>query len=86
MNWKVLCLIASLTLTAGLTSCSGTDTSNTQVSPAADSSPGSAMKGDAMKNDGNAMKGDAMKNDGNAMKGDAMKNDGNAMKDDSTKK
>lgn len=61
MNWKELCLIASLTLTAGLTSCAGTDANNDQLSlsaaPAADSgSPGDAMKKEAMQKEFEAPK------------------------------
>ncbi len=82
MNWKVLGLIACLTLSAGLNSCSGSDSTNNQVSP---SPSGDAMKkdkaGDAMGKPDDAMKkdkaGDAMGKPGDAMKkdkaGDAMK-------------
>lgn len=78
MNYRFLGLIAGLTLTAGIVSCSATPTTE-QATPVpaatagkpADAMKNDAMKGDAMKND--AMKGDAMKND--AMKGDAMKNE-----------
>jgi len=76
MNYKFLGLIAGLTLTAGIVSCSPTPTTE-QATPVPDATAGKT--GDAMKND--AMKGDAMKND--AMKGDAMKND--AMKNDAMK-
>ena len=88
MNWKVLCLIAGLTLTASLSACSATPDSKNEVnpggSPAAESTtPGGAMqKDDAMKKDGGAMKkDDAMKKDGGAMKkDDAMKNDSKTTK------
>ncbi|MBD0361745.1 MAG: hypothetical protein ICV55_03010 [Coleofasciculus sp. C3-bin4] len=87
MNWKVLCLIAGLTLTASLSACSNsTPDSQNQVAPGGASAPAeTGTTGDAVKND---KAGDAMKNDkaGDAMKkdkaGDAMKKDkaGDAMK------
>jgi hypothetical protein len=89
MNWKVLCLIAGLTLTASLSACSNsTPDSQNQVSPGGASAPAeTGTPGGAVKND---KAGDAMKNDkaGDAMKkdkaGDAMKKDntGDAMKKD----
>jgi pentapeptide MXKDX repeat protein len=72
MNWKIVSLIAGLTLTASLAACSGNPAQTNQTSPTASPSA------DAMKKDGDAMKkdGDAMKKDGDAMKsGDAMKKD-----------
>jgi hypothetical protein len=73
MNWKVVCLIAGLTLTAGLTSCSGTDARNNQVSPSTAPTTGTTetnSSGEAMMQKDDAM----MKTDGQAMmkKGEAM--------------
>jgi pentapeptide MXKDX repeat protein len=66
LNWKILAIVAGLTLSASLTACAPTP-----------SAPDATKQGDAMKSDGkgDAMKGDAMKGDGkgDAMKGDAMK-------------
>ena len=71
MKLTLLSSIAILLLFVGLTACSPTP-------PAATTTGGDAMKGDAMKDkNGDAMKGDAMK--GDAMKdkkGGAMKKDG----------
>lgn len=75
MNWKELCLIASLILTAGLTSCAGTDANNNQVSPSTAPAADSSSPGDAMK------KGDAMQKDGDAMKkGESMQKESEAPK------
>jgi hypothetical protein len=57
VNWKILAIVAGLTLSASLTACSPTP-----------SAPDATKQGDAMK--GDAMKGDGK---GDAMKGDAMK-------------
>jgi hypothetical protein len=82
MNWKVLCLIAGLTLTASLSACSNsTPDSQNQVAPGGASAPAeTGTTGDAMKKDNT---GDAMKKDNT---GDAMKKDntGDAMKKDNT--
>jgi hypothetical protein len=71
MNWKVLCLIAGLTLTASLSACSNsTPDSQNQVAPGGASAPAeTGTTGDAVKND---KAGDAMKKDNT---GDAMKKD-----------
>ena len=62
MNWKVLCLIAGLTLTASLSACSNsTPDSQNQVSPGGASAPAeTGTPGGAMKKDNT---GDAMKKD-----------------------
>jgi hypothetical protein len=84
MNWKTLLVIASLTLSAGLTACNkeaaAPDATKTDSAPAASEAPkGDAMKpADAPKSDAKPAdgKGDAMKPaDGkaDAPKGDAMK-------------
>ena len=69
MNWKVLCLIAGLTLTASVSACSNsTPDSQNQVSPGGASAPAeTGTSGGATKND---KAGDAMKKDNT---GDAMK-------------
>ena len=87
MNWKALCLIASLALTASLSACAGggsTDTqnqTNPSGAPAAESGTTGGSTGDTLKND-------ATKTDGAATDKDkATKTDGDAMKkDDATKK
>jgi hypothetical protein len=79
MNWKTLLVIASLSLTTGLTACNSTTEApkTDSAAPAADAPKGDAMKpadapkGDAMK-PADAPKGDAMK-PADAPKGDAMK-------------
>jgi len=75
MNWKVLVLIASLTLSAGLNSCSSPASSNNQVNP--NSNPAAS---DAMSKD---KSGDAMSQPGDAMSKDKS---GDAMKKESTTK
>ena len=73
MNWKVLCLIASLTLTAGYSEAA---LSQTQVSPS-----GAMKKNDTMNHSGSAMKkNDSMNNTSGAMKNNTMNNTSGAMK------
>ena len=78
MNWKLLLVVATLSLSAGLTSCKDkaaeapADTKPADVTaPAADAPKGDAPKADAPK--GDAPKGEGMK--GDAPKGDAPKTD-----------
>lgn len=72
MNWKTLLVIASLTLSAGLTACnSAPDATKTDTAaPAASEAP----KGDAMK-PADAPKGDAMKPAEGTKPADAPKTD-----------
>ena len=74
MNWKLLCLIVSLTLTATYSEAA---LSQNQVSPS-----GAMKKNDAMNHSGSAMKkNDAMNNTSGAMrKNDTMNQSGGAMK------
>ena len=91
MNWKVLVLIASLTLSAGLNSCSSPASSNNQVTPNSNPDASDAMRkdksGDAMSQPGDAMSkdksGDSMNKPGDAMSKDKS---GDAMKKESTTK
>jgi hypothetical protein len=77
MNWKTLLVIASLTLTAGLTSCKGAEEApKTETTAPATTAPADSMKpAEAPKTDakpGDAMKpAEAPKTD--AKPGDAMK-------------
>ncbi|WP_310429784.1 hypothetical protein [Chamaesiphon sp. VAR_48_metabat_135_sub] len=81
MNWKTLLVIASLSLTTGLTACnSATEAPKTDsAAPAAtETKPADAPKGDAMK-PADAPKGDMKPADGaktDAPKGDAKPADG----------
>lgn len=86
MNWKILCLIAGLSLTASLTACSSSPASNNQIAPEASPAMSKDKAGDAMGKDamgkdkaGGAMGKDAM---GKDKAGDAMSKDkaGGAMK------
>ncbi len=73
MNFKTVLVIASLVLTAGLTSCKGAEPEAPKTettAPAADVKPVEAPKGDAMKPD--AAKTEAPKGD---VKPDAAKKD-----------
>jgi hypothetical protein len=81
MTWKTLLVIASLSLTTGLTACNkeaaAPDATKTDSAPAAvETKPGDAPKGDMKPGDkpADAPKGD-MKGDkpADAPKGDAMK-------------
>lgn len=91
MNWKILCLIAGLSLTASLTACSSSPASNNQIAPEASPAMSKDKAGDAMGKDamgkdamGKDKAGDAMSKDkaGGAMGKDAMGKDkaGDAMK------
>ncbi|MEH2067313.1 MAG: hypothetical protein V7K47_03940 [Nostoc sp.] len=91
MNWKALCLIASLGLTISLTACSSSPASNNQISPDASPAMSKDKAGDAMSHDnmgkdkaGGAMSHDNMSKDkaGDAMSHDNMSKDkaGDAMK------
>jgi hypothetical protein len=94
MNWKTLLVIASLSLTTGLTACNkeaeapktdatapaATEAPKTDAgAPAADTKPADAPKGDAMK-PADAPKTDAKPAD--APKGDAMKKPADGAKTD----
>ncbi|MEH2303631.1 MAG: hypothetical protein V7K49_03745, partial [Nostoc sp.] len=74
MNWKILCLIAGLSLTTSLTACSGTPATNNQIAPEASPAMSKDKAGDAMGKD---KAGDAMSKDkaGGAMGKDAMGKD-----------
>ncbi|WP_298912431.1 hypothetical protein [uncultured Nostoc sp.] len=48
MNWKILCLIAGLSLTTSLTACSSTPATNNQVAPEASPAMSKDKAGDAM--------------------------------------
>jgi hypothetical protein len=78
MNWKTLLLIASLSLSIGLTACNKQaatpDATKTEVKTetTTETKPGDAPKGDAMK-PAAAPKGDAMKPTDAAPKGDTTK-------------
>ncbi|MEH2276782.1 MAG: hypothetical protein V7K40_18825, partial [Nostoc sp.] len=69
MNWKILCLIAGLSLTSSLTACSSTPATNNQIAPEASPAMGKDKAGDAMGKD---KAGDAM---GKDKAGDAMGKD-----------
>ena len=92
MNWKVLALIASVTLSAGLNSCSNPASTTNEISPSNAPAASTDKPGDAMSKPGDAMSkdksGDAMSKPGDAMSkpGDAMSKDksGDAMKKEST--
>ncbi|MGL5881457.1 MAG: hypothetical protein ACRC2V_27315 [Xenococcaceae cyanobacterium] len=94
MNWKILCVVAGLSLS--VVACSGGSQTNTQSNPNSAEQAGEAAKeqaGEAVKEAGDAMNkaGDAMNKAGEAAKeqtGDAMKQAGDAMKQagDSMKK
>lgn len=72
MNWKLLLVVATLSLSAGLTSCKDkTAEAPADTKPADTTAPATAPKADAPKAD--APKGDAMK--GDAPKSDAPKSD-----------
>lgn len=58
MNWKTLCLIAGITLTASLTACSSNPTSTNQVAPSVSPATDTNKPRDAMKQEGDAMKQD----------------------------
>ena len=87
MNWKLLFVAATLSLTTSLTACGKKEDAAAPdaVKAPETSAPVDAVKGagDAMK-DGAAKTGDAMK-DGAAKTGDAMKGAGDAMKDGAAK-
>ncbi len=51
MNWKILCLIAGLSLTTSLTACSSSPASNNQVAPEASPAMSKDKAGDAMSKD-----------------------------------
>jgi hypothetical protein len=80
MNWKSLLVIATLSLSAGLTACNKEAATPDATKPADSAAPagGEAKPGDAPKTDakpGDAPKGDAMGkpgDKGDAPKGDAM--------------
>ncbi|MEH2263339.1 hypothetical protein [Nostoc sp.] len=89
MNWKIICLIAGLSLTASLTACSSSPASNNQIAPEASPAMSKDKAGDAMGKDAmgkDAMGKDAMSKDkaGGAMGKDAMGKDkaGDAMSKD----
>jgi hypothetical protein len=75
MNWKSLLVIATLSLSAGLTACNKEAATPDATKPADSAAPaGDAKPGDAPKTDakpGEAPKGDAMGKPGEAPKGDA---------------
>jgi pentapeptide MXKDX repeat protein len=75
MNWKILCLIAGLSLTISLTGCSSSPASNNQIAPEASPAMSKDKAGDAMGKD--AMGKDAMGKDamGKHKAGDAMSKD-----------
>jgi hypothetical protein len=99
MNWKALCLIASLALTASLSACAGggsTDSqnqTNPSGAPAAESGTTGGATGDTQKNDATKTEGaatdkdNATKTEGAATDKDkATKTDGAATdKDKATK-
>ena len=72
MNWKILCLIAGLSLTTSLTACSKSPASNNQITPEASPAMSKDKTGDAMGKDamGKDKTGDAMSK---GKTGDAMK-------------
>jgi hypothetical protein len=73
MNWKSLLVIATLSLSAGLTACNKEATTPDATKPADSAAPagGEAPKTDAKPGEA-APKGDAMGKPGEAPKGDAM--------------
>lgn len=82
MNWKTLLVIASLTLTAGLTACSSNETpktdtvapaANTETKPATEAPKSDAKPADGAKSD--AKPADGMKAPDAAGKTDATKTD-----------
>jgi pentapeptide MXKDX repeat protein len=80
MNWKILCLIAGLSLTISLTGCSSSPASNNQIAPEASPAMSKDKAGDAMGKDAmgkDAMGKDAMGKDamGKHKAGDAMSKD-----------
>jgi hypothetical protein len=70
MNWKTLCLIAGLTLTANLAACSSKERSTNQVTPSVSPATDTNKPSDAMQEGGAMKQGDAMKQEGDAMKQD----------------
>jgi predicted small lipoprotein YifL len=82
MNWKLLLVVATLSLTTSLTACGKKDDAAAPdaTKPADTSTPAGAVKGagDAMK-EGAAKTGDAMK-EGAAKTGDAAKTGADAVK------
>ena len=81
MNWKVLCLIAGLTLSASLSACSAPPSSENQANPSVSPAAESGTSGDATKSDTtkDATKSDTTKD---ATKSDTTKD---ATKSDTTK-
>ncbi|HEY9711398.1 MAG TPA: hypothetical protein V6D48_24540, partial [Oculatellaceae cyanobacterium] len=51
MNWKVLCLIAGLTLSASLSACSAPPSGENQANPSVSPAAESGTSGDATKSD-----------------------------------